>query len=372
MKIRKLLGKTYANFRGWRTNEKLVVIESDDWGSIRMRDSNGVNKLFSENIPLHESKFTQFDGLERTKDLEDLFEVLSSVKDIKGRYGCFTPLVLTANPDFHAIRSDNFENYKYEDISKTFSKYGEYGLIKLWKNSGINENLFYPQFHGREHLNYVRWMNSIRQQDSLARKAFDKESLLGIRSERASQSDNYMAAFEAVNDIEQEAVNRACQVGLDSFKDLFGFSSISAIPSQSIVSEESKIVLLQNGVKYLQCGQHFNPSEAGLTKRDYFWGHKDRFGMVYWRRNVNFEPYHNTNKNHVDDVLSEIALAFNFGKPAVISSHRINFTSRITTSIKDESLKQLKELLKKIVAKWPDVQFVNSEELAMRLEKSFD
>jgi hypothetical protein len=30
--------RNLTNAIGWRTNRKIVVIESDDWGSIRMRD----------------------------------------------------------------------------------------------------------------------------------------------------------------------------------------------------------------------------------------------------------------------------------------------------------------------------------------------
>ena len=33
--IKNLL-KNISNLPGWRTNRKIVVIESDDWGSIRM------------------------------------------------------------------------------------------------------------------------------------------------------------------------------------------------------------------------------------------------------------------------------------------------------------------------------------------------
>ena len=36
MNIRNKLAKYYINLRGWKTNRKIVVIESDDWGSIRM------------------------------------------------------------------------------------------------------------------------------------------------------------------------------------------------------------------------------------------------------------------------------------------------------------------------------------------------
>ena len=332
-----------------------------------MRDQLAVDKLSLDRVPIDASKFTQFDGLERTDDLEVLFETLSSVKDINGNSACITPLVLMANPDFKAIRANGFEQYEYEGISTTFSKYNEPGLLELWKGMGVKEKLFYPQFHGREHINYRRWMKAIRRKDSMAQKAFEQESILGIRLEKTSQQDNYMAAFEAINDIEQEYINKGVQTGLNEFEKLFGFRSISAIPSQSIISENSIKALKANGVNYLQCGQHFLPSSASLQKRDYLWGHQDKHGMTYWRRNVNFEPYTDRDKDHVDEAMAEIALAFRFRKPAVISSHRINYTSRITSSLRDQSLKQLKTLLNKIVDRWPDVQFINSEDLARNI-----
>ena len=370
MKLEKLLRKSYVNLRGWNTKAKLVVIESDDWGSIRMKSHKTVQKLYSENIPVEYSQFTQFDGLERVEDIEALYEVLSSVKDSRGNFACITPLVLTANPSFDRIRSNGFEKYEYESITETFSNYNEDGVIDLWNNFGIKENLFYPQFHGREHLNHTRWMKAIKQQDSLARKAFEQESILGILLERSSQKDNHMAAFEAINFEEQDAVDRSCKIGLEEFERLFGYKSISAMPSQSIISDKSIKTLISSEVKFLQCGQHFVPTFDSLDKRDYLWGHQDTNGMLYWRRNVNFEPYQNINKDHIDESLAEIALAFRFGKPAVISSHRINFTSRVTTSIRDVSLKQLKSLLKVIVRKWPDVQFISSAKLAEMILKT--
>jgi hypothetical protein len=62
--------------------------------------------------------------------------------------------------------------------------------------------------------------------------------------------------------------------------------------------------------------------------------------------------------------LREIEIAFRCGKPAVINSHRINFTSRISKEHRDLSLRSLDDLLSKIVKKYPKVEFLNSEQLA--------
>jgi hypothetical protein len=34
--LKTTLSRNITNARGWKTNRKIVVIESDDWGSIRM------------------------------------------------------------------------------------------------------------------------------------------------------------------------------------------------------------------------------------------------------------------------------------------------------------------------------------------------
>ncbi len=42
MEVKTFLAKNYVNFRGWKTKRKIVVIESDDWGSIRMNNKDSI------------------------------------------------------------------------------------------------------------------------------------------------------------------------------------------------------------------------------------------------------------------------------------------------------------------------------------------
>lgn len=370
MKIADTARKYYVNLRGWSTDDKIIVIESDDWGSIRMQNKSAVRRLQEEGVPLQENKFTLYDGLEKQEDLECLFDVLSKVKGSNQLPAVITPLVLVANPSFEAIEKNRFTFYEWQDLKNTYSKYDENRLLQLWIKEGINNNFFYPQFHGREHLHPYRWMKALQDPNSIARKGFEKNSILGLKDEKKSQSDNYMAAFEAISRKEQGVVNQAIKEGLDLFKTTFGFDSLSAMPSQSIITEESKAILKQQGVKYLQCGQHFSSVERGLNRRDYWWGYEDSLGLRYWRRNCTFEPYKDDNRDHVDQCLKEISIAFRCGKPAVISSHRINYTSRITCSIRDKALTDLSKLLQAVIKKWPEVEFLSSHQLSIRLDEA--
>ena len=44
--------KNLSNIPGWSTNRKIVVIESDDWGSIRMPSLETFEKLSSNGLNL--------------------------------------------------------------------------------------------------------------------------------------------------------------------------------------------------------------------------------------------------------------------------------------------------------------------------------
>ena len=69
--------------------------------------------------------------------------------------------------------------------------------------------------------------------------------------------------------------------------------------------------------------------------------------------------------------MEEIRVAFKWGKPAVISSHRVNYVGSIDPSNRDNGLDKLKKLLNKVLKKWPDVEFMTSAELGdlIRSEK---
>ncbi|MGY6522265.1 MAG: hypothetical protein ACXIUD_11070 [Mongoliitalea sp.] len=368
-RIRKTIAKNYVNFRGWQTNHKFVVVESDDWGSIRMPSLDIVESLKTK-YPLVNNKFTLLDGLEKTDDLIELFNLLKVHQDNNGNHPVITACCLVANPDFIKIQSNYFREYYYESIEQTYKAYGDKELLSLWLKEGILKNLLFPQFHGREHLNPQKWLNVLRSNNAMELEAFNSRALLGLSDSLTANKDLYMAAFEASNEKEEVLVKEATVDGLNLFQEIFGFKSISFVPSQSKQFERISETLVDNGVRFSQAGQHFISLGNGkFKKNDRFWGDKDKYGITYWRRNCNFEPYRG-DKKAIDNCLSEIEIAFRWGKPAVISSHRINFTSRIDKDHRDRCLEQFDSLFFNILRKWPEVQFISSAQLAEIMLKS--
>jgi hypothetical protein len=67
----------------------------------------------------------------------------------------------------------------------------------------------------------------------------------------------------------------------------------------------------------------------------------------------------------VSFTMKQIEAAFFWGKPAIISSHRVNFCGHIDPKNREKGITYLKNLLKQIQKKWPDVEFVGVDEIAV-------
>jgi len=75
-------------------------------------------------------------------------------------------------------------------------------------------------------------------------------------------------------------------------------------------------------------------------------------------------------KDWVNSCLNDIDMAFRWNKPAIISSHRVNYIGALDPGNRENGLSQLKQLLKEVVSRWPDVEFMTSAELGDLIQKS--
>ncbi|MGL2964116.1 polysaccharide (de)acetylase [Flavobacterium sp. RSB2_4_14] len=365
MNFKTYIAKNYVNFRGWSTKRKIVVIESDDWGSIRMPSKKVYDALEAQGIPVGKSYFTKYDSLESQEDLEQLFAVLRSFTDKNGNYPSITANAVVANPNFEAIRDSNFSSYHYEKIEETYLRYyGNTNVFDTWKE-GIAGRLLYPQFHGREHIGVWEWMNAIRSGETQEQQGFEHQAILGLGNRKsATRQKDYTAAFDYVTDEEKLSLLPILEDGLQLFEQTFGFKSKSFIAPSAIRGDYLDECLFKNGVSYHQLGQQLEPNgKGGLHLKDRFWGDKNEFGQLYWRRNATFEPSRNPDFDWVNSCMKEMAIAFRWGKPAVINSHRVNFMGSLSEENRRNSLYLLDLLLKSMLQKWPDIEFLSSDEL---------
>lgn len=345
------------NLFGPKTSKKIVVFSVDDYGTQRTSSSDLLIKL--KNIGVSSfNRFDLYDSLETADDLELLFDVLTSVKDSRGSYAKFTPMALCANPNFTEMKKRHYSEYVYETLPDTYKKIqGNTRTLDLIKE-GVRTGIFVPQFHGREHMNLNLMMNLLRSGDKCIITNFENNSYSAIHSSTTNLLSTAAFDFESLAEIEM--LEKIIVDGLNLFEKVYGYRAIHFSAPGKRESLKFASVLKKSGIKLL---------DSDFIRRDptkkicsiHYTGKENLYGQRYVVRNVVFEPMAGFVSDPIDIALKEIDVAFKMHKIANISSHRVNFSGGISKRYRDDGLKQLLILLKRIVHLYPDVEFRNTD-----------
>lgn len=366
--------RSYGHWRGWRTNRKLLIIESDDWGSIRTSSSESLNFLERKGYPVKNNAYNLYDALESDEDVAGLIDLLGSIRNQEGKSPVFTANQLMANPDFEKIKSDRFNTYHYEPSSNTYLKYSNSSNVLDYFKSGMELGVWNPQLHGREHVHIKRWLNALQNGEKASLDAFDC-GMFSLHSEvHPANKNEFMEAFDVYSDEDHLDLEQVISDAQVMFNQLWGRPSHSFIACCYIWHPRLEQILVSNNVRYMQ-GLSFqfvpNSNNSFKYKRSFHYtGQRSSSGLIYITRNAFFEPASYPNFNWIDDCLARIQLAFKWGAPAVLSTHRVNFIGRLDLNNRSRTLKQFQQLLLSIVKKWPDVEFVSSDKLGALLENN--
>lgn len=362
--MKRLIKNHLMNIPGWRTHRKIVVIESDDWGSIRMPSQKVYQNLLKQGIRVDNCPFNRYDSLASEEDLSALFDVLTKYKDKNELYPVFTANCLVANPNFHQIKEKFFSQYYFELFIDTLKHYPKhYKSFELWQE-GFRKKIFFPQFHGREHLNVINWLDMLKIGSKETILAFNN-NLFGISTSITTETrKSYLAALDFKDISELKFHKEMLEEGLDLFNTIFGFTSNSFIAPNYTWHPEIEPVLANKGVTYIQgnINQKYPKNSSYKIKRHYL-GQKNKSGQIYLIRNCFFEPALNEHYDWVNSCLNEINNSFFWKKPAIISTHRLNYIGFIDEANRNRNLKLLNILLSKIIKTWSDVEFLNTSQL---------
>lgn len=370
MGLKTYIARNISNIPGWRTKRHIVVIESDDWGSIRMSSKASFDKMLKSGMREDLNHYNTFDALESNNDLERLFEVLGKFKDSTGRHPVMTGVNVVANPIFQKIKDSEFKEYFFEPYTETCHRYPHHDQVyNLWMR-GQAERLFVPIFHGREHLNVQRWLRALQSGNKSTLLAFDC-GVTGIYNGINGESvPEFQAAFDldTIEDLtyQQEVITS----GLNIFESLYGRRAKYFVPTNGPFNNSLESTLCDAGIKYINTAKK---QKEPLGNGQYvvhtrFLGDRNSYNQIYLTRNCFFEPSANGFvtpkwKDWIDSCLFEIATAFRWHKPATISSHRVNYIGWLHPENRERTLKLFETLLSQIIRRWPDVEFMTSEEL---------
>lgn len=362
----------YISLRGFHTDRKLVVIESDDWGSIRMPSKQTFDKLISLGDKPQNDAFLRNDCLETEDDLSALYETLCSVKDSNGNPAVITANFAVANPKFECIDYKNGV-YKFEPFFQTYNRYyGENAVMEFVKK-GISRKCFQPQLHCREHMNVARWMRDLKAQKADTITAIEN-FMIGIES--SFSESNPFGYMDALNtDCSKD--NELSQIIKDAhkiFRNAFGFASETFAASCYVWNKNVEKTLRELGIRYIQSNvwQNYPVGENGqfrYKRKIHFTGEKNKDGQMYSVRNCTFEPAYLQNpEDSASECFDEIKKSFSARKPAVICSHRLNYIGSVRPENRDHNLIGLRMLLKKIMSEYPETEFISSPDLFAAME----
>ena len=363
------------NIYGWKTKRKIVVISVDDYGNVRLDSKMAREKMDKAGLKIR-TRYDAYDSLETREDLEMLYETLTSVKDKNGKSAVFTPFALSCNIDFERMRAENYEKYQYELLPVTYHKLetsdneAYANTWKLWKD-GIDKGIMVPQFHGREHLNVKVLEEKLANKDVEVLTALDNRSYTSI-SKSNYATIKYTAAFDFWEFKENTNFDYIIEDGLNAFETVYGYRAVHFNPPGSTEHSYIHKILKECGINYIDAPllKSMHQGKGKYKRNIYYTGKKNKLGMTYEVRNIVFEPTHDISVDWVNYSLKQIETAFRWNRPAIISSHRVNFCGHIDPNNRKKGINALKELLQKIVNKWPDVEFMAANELGDLISKT--
>jgi hypothetical protein len=367
-KLKDSLINNLKNSIGWKTKRKIVVFSVDDYGNVRLHSKEARAKLDQAGLKVY-SRFDLFDTLETKQDLEQLYAVLDSVKDKNGRSAVFTPFSLPCNIDFEKMEADNFQKYYFENLPVTYSKLAKeqpeayHGAWELWKD-GIAKGFLKPQFHGREHLNLFVFNDKLEKRDPELLTALQNKSYTSISDEDYPTMSS-TAALDFWDAKDNEKLKPILIEGLQLFKEVYGYPSNYFTPPVYQIHHSLFSTLNENGIKYIDLGLVRKEHQGQNSYKSSFnyIGKRTKEGLTIMVRNIVFEPTEERGLDWVNFTMKQIERAFRWNKPAIISSHRVNFCGHIDPKNREIGLQALRKLLQEIVKKWPEVEFMAADEL---------
>ena len=366
--------RNVVNIPGWSTTRKILVIESDDWGSERVRSNEDSEALEKAGFDLSDTSFYRYDGLETDDDVRGLLEVLSKYKDRNGNHPVFTLACNVANPDYKRIKATNFEEYHYISSKQACNEDPRRKNVFDLHKEGISKGLTYPVFHGREHLNVQRWLRLLQAKDPSVSLLFEHGSCNYIYGINKQFLGELPAAFDLEFASDLDYQREVIDDGLELFRKTWGYESRYFIMPNGPINNQLEKDTYSKGVQFLLGDRRQNePLGDGKYKKHLRWiGNRNRFGQYYLTRNGFLEPgvvEAGLCNDALEKGLLAVERAFRWHKPAIISSHRINYIGFLNPEVRDKGLKTLDLFLAAVLKRWPDVEFMNSVQLGNLIAK---
>jgi hypothetical protein len=335
---------------GYCVNRPTVLLQSDDWGRVGVRDQEGYEALRSRGIPLGQHPY-DFYSLETAEDVSLTAELLKRHRDSTGRPACLSMNFITANLDFSKIQENKNASLPLFPLSKGLpGNWKRPGLFEAYRQ-GIKEGLFFPSLHGLTHFSQAavaRALSELGEKAQLLQTLWREETpyiywrmpWIGYEYADSESPSGFLSAED------QAALIR---VAAENFARIFSCFPSSACAPGYRANRDTHAAWAKWGIRVAQNG-------SGAPRTPHF----DEFEILQIYRTMDFEP--SQRELPVEKYLQLAEGAFQRGLPLVISIHSINFHSSLR-NFRDVTIPSLDQLLSALETRYTDLLYVSDLEM---------
>jgi hypothetical protein len=338
---------------GFYFDRPIVLLQSDDWGRVGLRDREGLEELRSAGLTIGERPY-DFYTLETAEDLWQLKELLMRHRDASGRHPLLEMNFILANPDFARMREGGFRQVHLLPLSEGLpGGWSRPGLLQAYRE-GIADLVFQPALHGNTHFCHSavqRQASADTERGDLLRKFWAagtpyihwRMPWIGYEywNPEMAEDERFLSA-----EAQREEIGRA--VGY--FAKMFSSLPRSACAPGYRANDDTQKAWAQHGVRVAQNGPH-------TPLPPYF----DEHGVLQLSRTIEFEPATDSGFS-VELCLQQAANCFRRGIPAIVSLHSINFHSSVQ-GFCSRTLECLEEFLSALESNYADLLYLRDEDI---------
>lgn len=344
---------------GFQFDRPIVLIQSDDWGRVGLRDEEGLEQLEAAGITLGERPYDLY-TLETAEDLSELREMLERHRDSAGRKPVVQMNFVLANLDFSQINVGGWKQIRLLPLADGLPEgWKRPGLIEAYRD-GISSGVFHAALHGTTHFcrsAVERNLEAGGERTSLVRNLWQAGTpYIHWRMPWIGYEYWDPEKTEADRFLPEESQRELIGYAVGAFAKFFSSLPRSACAPGYRANDDTHRVWAQHGIRVAQNG-------AGGQRAPHF----DRHGILQLSRGVEFEPAVDSSFS-VESCLRQAESCFELGVPAIVSVHSINFHSTVR-DFRSGTVKFLDEFLFALESRHADLLYLHDEDLYELVQK---
>jgi hypothetical protein len=283
-------------------------------------------------------------------------------RDATGRPAAFSANFIVANPDHDAIARDRYDVYHEILI-------GAREDIRVAYREGLERGVFCAELHGRRHFSVEAWLADLRRDVPGARQLSSdhRHGGLSLLKGQGWRYHTEYISWRTGVEPDEETLAGDLKDSLDVLERLFGRRPSSTIAPHYIFSSRTEKAWRKAGLRFIQGGNYQvlrgDDGGHGNLWVSHVMGERSPSRLRYLRRFAKFEPRPSRPHQGIAAALPRILSCFEQSIPAVVDTHRINYTGQY----REGGLRALNELLDALKPLQP--RFLTTAELGEAIER---